>query len=131
VPASDSPPRNLGSLTFDGPYAIAASQGPPVPGDHGVAPGAFSYYLERCGTHLHRQIVPPDVGFFNAYALMRSEAPTLLAGTLLPSLRQFAITLPAQLEGGYAALTQRHLYVVAYDGRVWVAPSPGLATRKN
>lgn len=47
VPPSYNPPKNLGSLTFDGQFAIAESQGPPIVGDHGVYPGLESFVLER------------------------------------------------------------------------------------
>ncbi len=133
VPLSYNPPTNLGSLTFDGQFAIAESQGPPI----GVQPGLESFILERCGTHLHKTIepllvAPAPIGRSNTHALMTTQGSQQLTGMLLPSLRAFTINLSKQMAGGYFALTERHVvYWVAYDGRVWMAASPGLPPVKR
>jgi hypothetical protein len=98
-----------GSLTFYGRFAIA----------WGAADGS-SYTLERCGTRKRRAL--PSAPAANPHEVIWSAGHRRLAGVFLPSLRSFAVKLPARVGNvGQVALGLHTLYVLS-NGKVWAAP---------
>jgi hypothetical protein len=115
-----------GSLTAYGRFAL-------VTGTNGVA------VLERCGTHMRRQLPPGSDGYSSALAstdsaIMWQADPSELSGLFLPSLQRFVIALPSAIvkpPGASEALpvgielTSSALYVSdGWDGARWRTASP-------
>jgi hypothetical protein len=132
-----------GSLTFYGPFALAA--------------GYQGIYLERCGSRMRAKLLQgPPMLYAYPYLCQRPVCPPAansdavvwqsgyrrLSGVLLPSLRRFVVPVPAAVDtsnpGGppwddtYAiTLCSRTLYLLV-QGRLWTAARPALPrpTRK-
>lgn len=104
------------------------------------------FWLERCGTHLHRFLTAngtnpsassafPAPPVSNAHAVMWQSAAGRLSGLFLPGLRPFTIAISARLDprlGEYPdvlddqyhlALTPATLYVSTAGG-IWTTPAP-------
>ncbi len=126
----ESPRTSYGSVSSDGQFQIATSNG-----------GSF---LERCGTTLHERLTytsypgcahqrcgPP----FRSHAILWQSKPGRLSGVFLPSLKRFVISVPATIDpraaheqfvngNQYAqALTTHALYLGLSDA-VWTMPIP-------
>lgn len=116
-----------GSLTLYGQFAL-------VTGSYGAA------VLERCGTHMRRQLTTGSAGYAsaltsNAGAIVWQGEPRQLSGLFLPGLQTFTIPLPSaiikppgvpedtpvlQLE-----LASDALYVKdGWDGTIWRTVTP-------
>jgi hypothetical protein len=115
-----------GSLTQYGQFAL-------VTATNGIA------VLERCGTHMRRQLPPGSDGYSSALAstdsaIMWQADPGQLSGLFLPSLQRFTVPLasaivkppgaPESLPVGIE-LTSTALYVTdGSDGTLWRTASP-------
>ena len=128
-------PVSFGTFVTDGRFAI----------DEEIeAPNYFLHaYLERCGSPLHKTI-GTDVSSFTAdpqAVLWSGGSANELDGLLLPSLRRLRLRLPEQLvslcnqKGSVCieglALTSHALYVSAWNGVMWAAPSPLRSVRTS
>jgi hypothetical protein len=102
-----------------------------------------SFFLERCGSHLHMPIgqtfdhgasAAPTRLFANAHAVIwplldagGSSWQARFAGILLPSLRRFTAAVPRSVHVGtqaVIALDDVRMYVTDASGRVWSAALP-------
>lgn len=126
----EPPSIAYGSVSSDGQFQIATSSG-----------GSF---LERCGAQLrerltytsypgcaHQHCAPP----FSSHAIVWQSKPGRLSGVFLPSLKRFAISVPATIDPQAAheqfvngnqyslALTTHTLYLGLLD-TVWAMPIP-------
>jgi hypothetical protein len=107
-----------------------------------MSPGTFSSYgpfavgpgfLARCGSRLHKPIAAAGTLAANARAVIWETGTTCgkascysqpLDGLLLPTLRQFRLTLPAT--ASLVAMSAKHIYVATpgMHGTLYAAPAP-------
>jgi hypothetical protein len=118
VPQSSEDHANgLGSLQFDGKFAIAYSQR--VYPLNPTIPSTFAFNLERCGSKLRLKIGSPTV--VSPHLIVWSNV-----GIMLPSLRRVRIELPAHFGPALSiTMASRHMYLVSGNsGKVWIANIP-------
>jgi hypothetical protein len=100
-----------------------------------------SLYLERCGSRLHRLLTNSGYGSpppwaANSHEVIWQVTATRLDGLSLPDQRRFSIRVPEQIEPiecvprsfpeciRQLALTNRHLYMLTDDERLWITKAP-------
>jgi hypothetical protein len=116
--------RYLGSLTFYGRFALAASSPGPSP---------YEYHLRRCGSNLNQFIsggYDSDLGispqpFASSRAVTYIQDGITLHGWYLPSLRRFTIRTALRDYVEPVALTKRTIYIrTRYYNQLWAATLP-------
>lgn len=119
--------HGLGSLSFDGGFALASTLLPPNPNPDFVNNSSGEEtLLERCGTNLHQRIGNDST--MNAHAVMWPGDGGPLIGLSLPRPRWLLVqpsanmTTPAQV-----VLTADQQLVLDSSQRVWAAPIPSVA----
>jgi hypothetical protein len=87
-----------------------------------------STVLERCGSKIRMRLRVPVA---NSREVIWASGPHRLSGLLLPSLRRFEISVPANVSSGVIVLGSRRLYLLPLlpltpgAGQLWTAVLPG------